>query len=284
MNRDSTKADYAQRIIRVIDYIYDNLDGDLSADTLASVANFSTHHWHRIFHAMTGNTVAETVRRLRLHRAAADLMLPNHSIEAAARRAGYGSVEAFTRAFRAAYGEPPGSFRSNRLAKYSVEFIQPEGYGMPNVEIRTIKPIKLCALPHRGNYHEIGRTFEKLGVQAGPAGLMGPSTRFIGVYYDDPDEVPVNELRSAAGLTVEDATVPQHGAFEAITLEGGRHAVLQHVGPYADLPQSYQWLYGVWLPECGEEAADQPPFEVYLNDPASTPPAELLTEIHLPLL
>ena len=283
MTKERTKADYARRITRVVDYIYENLDGDLSADRLAEVANFSTHHWHRIFHAMTGQTVAETVRRLRLHRAASDLLNANLSIEQAAKRAGYTSVEAFTRAFRMSYGEPPGAFRKKRLASYAIDFAKPNGDGMPEVTIKTIDDIELITLPHRGAYNTIGQTFEKLSLKAGTAGLLGPDSRMFAIYYDDPETVAEENLRSAAAFTTTNAVRPTGGAFEPVTITGGRHAVLVHKGPYSDLAKSYQWLFGTWLPDSGEEAGDRPCFETYLNDPGQTAPPDLLTEIHLPL-
>jgi AraC family transcriptional regulator len=59
--------------------------------------------------------------------------------------------------------------------------------------------------------------------------------------------------------------------------------VLHHKGPYAELERAYAWLYGTWLPQSGEEAADRPVFEEYLNNPRALPPQEWLTDICLPL-
>ncbi|MGU7784103.1 AraC family transcriptional regulator [Burkholderia sp. PU8-34] len=70
---------------------------------------------------------------------------------------------------------------------------------------------------------------------------------------------------------------------ERVTVPGGEYAVLLHTGPYADLKAAYQWLYGDWLRHSGREAADAPPFELYLNTPMDAAPAELRTEIYLPL-
>lgn len=66
-------------------------------------------------------------------------------------------------------------------------------------------------------------------------------------------------------------------------IAGGEHAVLRHKGPYSDLHVAYNWLYGTWLPQSGREVAAAPVFEEYLNNPRDTAPAELLTEICLPL-
>jgi AraC family transcriptional regulator len=61
---------YEARLLRVLAYIYDHLDGDLSLDRLSDVACMSRFHWHRVFRAMTGETPAEAARRLRLIKAA----------------------------------------------------------------------------------------------------------------------------------------------------------------------------------------------------------------------
>jgi AraC family transcriptional regulator len=60
--------------------------------------------------------------------------------------------------------------------------------------------------------------------------------------------------------------------------------VLRHKGPYDGLAAAYKWFFGVWLLQSGRELRDAPPFEEYLNTPLDTAPAELLAEIHLPLV
>lgn len=66
-------TDYQQRLGRVIAYVHDHLDEPLDLNRLAEVAHLSPHHWHRVCHALHGETIAATVRRLRLHRATGDL-------------------------------------------------------------------------------------------------------------------------------------------------------------------------------------------------------------------
>ena len=67
------QANYVKRLTRVTSFIYDHLDDDLDLQSLADVAALSPHHWHRIYHAIYGETVVATARRLRLQRAAAEL-------------------------------------------------------------------------------------------------------------------------------------------------------------------------------------------------------------------
>lgn len=70
---------------------------------------------------------------------------------------------------------------------------------------------------------------------------------------------------------------------ERATIAGGDYAVLLHTGPYAELKAAYQWLYGEGLQQAGRTPAAAPPFELYLNTPLDTAPADLLTEIHVPV-
>ena len=112
MNGPTTRSDYAIRLERVFSWLADHLDDTLDLQCLADVACMSPYHFHRIYHAMEGETAADTVRRLRLHRAAVELIAGTLPVSRIARRAGYGSHEAFTRSFKAAYGVPPAHYRA----------------------------------------------------------------------------------------------------------------------------------------------------------------------------
>lgn len=282
MNKPLTARDYHRRIELVIAHIGAHLDDPLDLDALAAVACFSPYHFHRIYRSLMGETAAETMRRLRLHRASGDIVQSKTPVARIARRAGYGSVAAFTRAFAAVYGVPPAQYRRRgRLMAPPSEPDAPENAMYP-VTIKTLQPVHLIALRHSGPYMEIGPVFERLYAWAGGRGLVGPETRSLGIYYDDPAAVPAAKLRSAAGVTVPAGTKAE-GPAELIDLQGGRHAVLTHQGPYAELENAYRWLYKDWLPKSGEEPADRPIFEEYLNDPRTLPPKEWLTAVCLPL-
>jgi AraC family transcriptional regulator len=280
MNERAAANAYADRLERVFMWLADHLDDAIDLTRLADVACLSRYHFHRIYRAIHGETVADTVRRLRLHRAAVDLIAGSLPVPRVARRAGYESQEAFTRAFKAAYGVPPGRYRAsfvpvpttNRSEETTMSY---------QVTIRKQSPIRVAALAHRGDYSKIGSTFERLAAAAAGEGLVGPHARLFGIYYDDP-KAARGELRADACITVSDDWTP-NGRLELREICGGRYAVVLHVGPYAELERPYGWLYGTWLPKSGEEPAHAPVVEEYLNDARTVPPTELKTEICLPL-
>ena len=74
MPQASKRAEYVARINRVMDYIDQNLSEPLTLEVLAREANLSPFHFHRIFHAMVGETMRQFVGRLRLERAASRLL------------------------------------------------------------------------------------------------------------------------------------------------------------------------------------------------------------------
>ncbi|HEY5566108.1 MAG TPA: GyrI-like domain-containing protein [Gammaproteobacteria bacterium] len=270
---------YPARIQRVVDYLAEHLDEALDLETLARVAHFSPYHFHRIYRALLGETVNDTVRRLRLHRSAIDLLDRDLGIEHTARRAGYASQAAFTRAFRAEYGEPPARYR---VARRATELDQERNLTTYRVETATLPKLRVAAIEHRGDYQLTSKAFERLMTVAATTGLLTPDTRTIGIYRDDPVSVPQDELKSTACITVPDDWAPSGELIEA-HIEGGRYARIVHTGPYTELKTGYDWLYQTWLPNSAEEPRNLPCLEEYLNDPRRVSAKDLETAVMMPL-
>jgi AraC family transcriptional regulator len=177
---------------------------------------------------------------------------------------------------------PPAAYRTaGSHARFVAKAKQGEVI-MFEVSIREIPARQAVTLAHKGSYQQIGRAFEQVGTWFALRGLLTPSTRMVGLYFDDPAAVAEEELRSLAGIVVETAPAMEP-PFALTVIQGGEYAVLRHKGPYVDLPAAYRWLYGTWLPLSGREVADAPPFEEYLNTPRETAPPDLLTDICVPL-
>ncbi len=272
---------YEKRLTRVLDYIHDNPAGDLSLDTLADIAALSRFHFHRVFAAMTGETAAQTVRRMRLHRAAVALAQGTGPLALIAKQVGYPNLASFSRAFSDAYGVTATAFRNRGELRPFPATKPQKGPLMHPVIIRNDAARRLASIPHLGPYPEIGRAFEKLGATIAARGLFPHMGHMVGVYYDSPADVAPAALRSHAGFETTDA--PIAAPLEEVTLPGGRHAVLTFKGPYAGLPAAYDQLFSLWLPDSGETPANSPLFEVYLNTPMDTAPEDLITEICMPL-
>lgn len=272
---------YEDRLRRVVQHIHDNPAGDLSLDALADVAALSRFHWHRVFAAMTGETCAQAVRRIRAHKAAHWLVQTDWPVPVIARRSGHRSVRSFARAFRAQYGVTPAAFRAAGVPG-DFELLRTGRLKMVEYEIKEMPSRRLAALPHRGSYSDIGGAFQQVAAVFNARHLWPEARGMVGVYHSDPSAVPEAELRSHAGIAVA-AEFDMPEVLEELVLPAGAHAVMLYKGPYAGLPAAWEALYGKALPASGRLPAESPSFELYLNDPTEVAPEELLTEICVPL-
>ncbi|NMO15681.1 AraC family transcriptional regulator [Pyxidicoccus fallax] len=279
--RHTTEADYQRRLLRAQQVLQERLDEPVDPTALARVANFSLHHFHRIFRAQMGETVMEHVRRLRLERAARRLRADGDvRLLEVALDAGYESHEAFTRAFIARFGVPPSEFREQPASR--VLDWQQAHAGGPGVEVRvrTHPALRVAFMRHRGSYADVGQLWQRLMTWAARHGFLGSEPVLYGVCPDDPAVTPEALLRFDACVAVaEDFAATDE--VEVMTLPGGTYAVGLHRGSYARLGETYLEVIGRWFPTSGYEPAPDAVIEHYLNDPERTPEEDLLTEVRV---
>src|SRR5690606_37238668 len=102
-----TRSFYQTCVQKAVEHVMSHLDEALDLHALARIAALSPYHFHRIFRGMLGDTPLELQRRLRLERAAWQLLHEGKSVTSVAFAAGYEAHESFSRAFRTHYGCPP---------------------------------------------------------------------------------------------------------------------------------------------------------------------------------
>lgn len=102
---------YGTSIKNSIEYIDHNLDKKIELKELADKVFLSKYHFHRIFHSIVGEPVAEYIRKRRLVEAANELLKTDNKIVDIALKYQFGSQEVFTKAFKKLYGMPPREFR-----------------------------------------------------------------------------------------------------------------------------------------------------------------------------
>lgn len=108
-----------ERLNQALEHIERHLDGQVDVAALARVAGTSEYHLRRMFSALAGMPLSEYVRRRRLTVAGAEVLAGPATLLEVAVRYGYGSGEAFARAFRAVHGVGPGEARRTGAALVS---------------------------------------------------------------------------------------------------------------------------------------------------------------------
>lgn len=289
--RTATRNEYCEGLQKAVTYVIENLDEPLEPVRLANVAGFSLYHFHRIFRGMMGESLGEFIRRIRLERAAWRLA-QGAAVTEVAFDSGYESHEAFTRAFRIAFGVTPSDCRKN--AQRVFELPNPTGthfdpLGRPlvlrpllgeremDVEIRESPAIKAAGIRHIGPYWQIGPVFSEIAQWFGQHGLT--HSYGLGVFYDNPEITPLAELKSDACVMFED-DLPEDNRVHRVELPGGTYAVMTYRGPYSGLGEAWGKFIGKWFPSSGYEMSPEPCFEIYI-DPCdgAKPVEELRTEL-----
>jgi AraC family transcriptional regulator len=297
--KPDTRAFYQHAVQRVVTHLVTHLDESADLAALARLACLSPYHFHRVFRGMVGETPLELLRRLRLERAAHTLLTTEQPVTSIAFAAGYETHEAFTRAFRVAFGEAPSLFRRNTMARALLAspsglhfapdgiadaFIPRDtGAASMQIEFEQLPALRLAAITHVGPYNQIGQAFEQLSAIAGRAGLFAhPGAMMLATYDDDPDGKPAEELRSRAAITIaEDAPLPD--GTEEQRIAAGTYARHTHIGPYDQLGDVWSRFMGEALPASGRVLADGPAIEIYRSDMRTTPPDQWRTDLLVPV-
>lgn len=288
-----TQMSHYESINQVKRYIREHVDEPLNREELARIAGFSISHFHRIFTAHVGENIAAYVRRVRMERAARQLLADDANITEIALASGYETHSAFGKAFKQQFGLSPSEFRelnptaAAHLINRHILYNRKESLMEPQ-EIRTLPDMKV--LYARATEVMTSPAFQTANVEAFNK-LMGyvmanhsmEQVRHVIAIY--PDETDVGkEVRFDAGVIFVDGVepaAPDGLAYQ--TLPGGRWVIFQHVGPYDTLWQTWQAIYRDWLPKSGQKLRDALPFEDYVDDPSQVAPEQLRTNIYIPI-
>lgn len=288
MKKNSTLLSYRKRLMRVLIYIERNLDAEISLDKLADIANFSPYHFHRIFSGMVGESVKSYVRRLRLDRAASQLLQTEQHVTDIALNSGYEAVETFSKAFQKQFTVNPSKYR-HYIRRKRLEVLEnfinqlPKGETKMQVKIETVTKMKVAFVRNIGPYMEAEKAWQKLLSCQEVTKTFIAETKFLGVCYDDPKITAPDKIRYDACITVPNDFKSNNSDIGIQEVGGGKYAITQYIGPYTGLAAVYAELYGNWLLKNGHEPKSEPSFEIYKNDPKTTPPEKLITEIYAPI-
>jgi len=151
------------------------------------------------------------------------------------------------------------------------------------VRVKKTEPMTVAFLSMKGPYTLIGDSFGKLYGWIGEKGYV-PAGPPMGVYFNAPGQVPESELawELAAPLAGDVApSGPDERGISVKKVEGAEVASTMHKGPFEQVGTTYGALVA-WIMENGYEIVG-PSTEVYLSNPAETPPEELLTEVTFPV-
>ena len=274
---------YVERVNLAIDHVVSHLEEPLRLEDVSRAALLSPFHFHRVFQALVGVTLAEFVKRLRLEKA---LFMMAHarrpSLTTIALSCGFSSASDFSRCFRQRFGVPPSAFdikgwrdaRRSELeatAPGTAERLHldklpaghnPDGFRVRvrDLPARTVAYIRVRN-PYRGD--AVAKAAERLITWAERHALA--DGQWLGYQWDNPEIAHLEDCQYHVAVEAERFTPKgEIGRFRfppmvvaQVEVRGGLDLELR----------TLQWLFGTWLPRSGYVPDDHPCFEAWVGRP-----------------
>jgi AraC family transcriptional regulator len=251
--------DNRTRMASAIAFIEKHLFDELNLHRLAEESGLSPYHFHRTFQALAGETVAEYVKKRRLDAAAELLAHTDRRIIEIAVECGFGSQEAFARAFARAFGWPPGLFRKLKPLRKRYRRIDALGGGVGGFPP---SPPRFETLEDRRVFG-LGKRIVLQGY-AGARPIMGlwkdfcrrwtadmaPAEELYGLGVYDLEEF----LPDGAGFEYFACAPLEEGAplpagYQERRIPGGLYAVFDYDGSARRTRDAFNYIFGTWFPQ-----------------------------------
>lgn len=295
----------ADRINEALWYIDNNLDRDLSLETVSRVGCYSPFHLHRLFKTATGETLNNYITRKRIEKIAGCLMFRKDiSVGTLALQFGFSGNAALTRAFKKYYGVSPTQFRllapgkyskicktDSKMGKDSAIFDQYIcdinnclNYMMMNakIEVKQLPALSIAYTTCIG-VGQLDAAFGKMMQWARQARVLDqPDFKMVRIFHDSFRITAPDRVRMSIGVPAP----PDAETGEAVgmtTINKGKHIVASMLIAPPDFGKSWEGLF-VWMNENGYKKAPGDPFELIYNNYATHPEGKSRVDMCIPIL
>jgi AraC family transcriptional regulator len=284
-------VDWLIRMKEAIDLMERKMEERLDIEEIAKAAYVSPFHFQRMFHMLTGMTIAEYTRKRKLTLAAQELAMSQSKVLDVALKYGYDSPESFSKAFRRIHGIAPSEARNPGVSlkafprisfHLSLKGDKDMDYRIVEKEAFTVIGKSIQTTCQDGeNTRQIPKFWEECHLDGTFAKLdfLATSESLFGICLDmQPGQGDFNYMIASQ----TDQTSPDVG-LSLRTIPASTWAIFTSVGP---MPGAIQSLFGrifqEWFPATGYEHAGAPELEVY--PPGDTAADDYRCEVWIPIV
>ncbi len=247
---------------RAVWYIESHFAEPIGLEEVASASGMSRFHLSRIFAQATGRSMTSYLRGRRLSEAARMLAGGDQDILPVALSVGYGSHEAFTRAFRAFFGVTPESIRAQGSADHldlMEPFVMSETQSIPVAEptIREHGPFFMAGIREFRRFEEragIPAQWQRFTPHIGQTpGQIGRDAYGV-CFVPSSDEEGFDYMTAVAVRSLDD--LPED--LSGVRIPRRRYAIFKHSGHVANIGATCAAIYGEWQPKASVEVEKGP--------------------------
>ncbi|MDF1877052.1 GyrI-like domain-containing protein [Sulfurimonas sp. SAG-AH-194-L11] len=251
-------------------YIYKYIDTYINLDELAEEFKINKFYMHKIFKEIFGRNIYETIKAIRLQKAAT-LLLTNHYSTATeiANTCGYSSLTSFIPAFKERFSMTPKKWRQGGFESYSKELlgsspnasISTASFDGIQAEIVKMPEMTVYYIRHKGYENNIRPTWQKLNAWIFSSDIQ--EYTFVSLFHDNPAITPLLECQHVACVVVDGGISPQNTKLPKLTISKGVFAKFDIEGKRGDILKFIHWVYHKWLPKSDYETTTKPSYSIY---------------------
>ncbi len=271
---------YRDRINQVIDHVNQHLDQSFKLNDLAAIANFSPYHFHRIFVAVTGESLNFYTNRVRLEKGARLVKYSKQAMRDIAFHCGFSSPASFSRSFKNYFGISPSNYKKGvefENSKICKELFPMNDYleDMQLEEKEKLFPVTVTEFPKRkvayirvtNSYAEgvVANAFNELIEWTKKNDLFSKAT-FFGMSMDDPLVTPQEKYRYEACVSIPDKlNIVNHPQIRCMVLPKAYYASTVVSGDIKRMATATHYLFDEWLLNSSYEPAHMHGIEIFLD-------------------
>jgi AraC family transcriptional regulator len=288
--KKSTHEKRAKIANDVMNYIYKYIDTDINIDDLSIELKVSKFHLHRIFKDEFGKNIYESIKSIRLEKAANLLITNKYStITNIANMTGYSSQTSFLRAFKERFLMTPKMWKSGGYKEYSNKIVEQIVNSDENINFLKIEPsivkmpeIKAYYIRHQGYDKSIKKTWQKLQTWIYTNDIK--EYKQLALHHDNPIITPLEQCQYIALVTLENKDENlENLSLPTLNIPKGIYAKFSLSGKYGDVIKLIQWVYHTWLIESGYETTPNPSYTIYHKNHFLSSDEEFILDYYLPI-
>ncbi|MBW3524271.1 GyrI-like domain-containing protein [Chryseobacterium sp. NKUCC03_KSP] len=292
-------------MVKIIQYIDNNLDTELSLEIVSEIGAYSPFHFHRIFKLIIGETLQNYIFRKRIEKSAFYLSLRKSlSIKDIYLNVGFSSHSDFNKSFKKYYGRSPSEFRKITPEKFhTISQIHRK-----NGQVDTVFDQYICNIENLLNWSTMNLKIKVTDlpemnlVSVMSLGIANVESSFnvlidwakekqlfpredlkmISVYHDSFKVTSADKVRIHACMLLDKPLEKQDGEIFPETLEAGKFIIGSGELTLAEFEQSWVSLF-LWMKENGYTTRKAFPFEIYHSNFKEHPEGKMVVDFCIPI-
>ena len=274
----------------VMNYIYKYIDTNINIDELSLQLNISKFHLHRIFKEEFGKNIYESIKSIRLEKAANLLITNKYStITDISKMTGYSSQTSFLRAFKERFLMTPKEWKNGGYKEYSNKIVEKISTNNETIDFSKIEPsivkmpeIKAYYIRHKGYDRTIKKSWQKLQTWIYTNDIK--EYKQMALHHDNPIITPLEECQYIAIVVLEkEEEQLKDLSLPTLIIPKGIYAKFSLSGKYGDVIKLIQWVYHTWLIQSGYETTTNPSYTMYHKNHFLVEEDEFILDFYLPI-